>query len=195
VIRPLEQLSKFAQQVGETPHSLAKQQDLLISQDTIVGLARRPEQIGYLSLSLTRMSAAIQARIKEHSIENAALYANSDMRMQEQTRRIEALIHSLQDGLILEDLRGNVLYANRRVAELAGMDGELNLQVSAAAIYERILERAIDQNQVTACSWTWLMTSPHIHSGNRGRRAVQKERFSFWTAYTGKKFLVKAALG
>ncbi|MGW8249693.1 MAG: cache domain-containing protein, partial [Anaerolineales bacterium] len=35
------------------------------------------------------------------AIENAALYARSDMRLREQTRTLEALIQSLQDGLIL----------------------------------------------------------------------------------------------
>lgn len=52
------------------------------------------------------------------AIENAALFARSDMRLQEQTRRLEALIESLQDGLVLEDLQGYILYANRRIAEM-----------------------------------------------------------------------------
>lgn len=55
------------------------------------------------------------------AIENASLYARSDMRLQEQTRRLESLIQSMQDGLILEDLTGRVLYANRRVAEWSGL--------------------------------------------------------------------------
>ena len=55
------------------------------------------------------------------AIENAALYARSDMRLQEQTRRLEALVQSMQDGLILEDLDGRVLYANRRIEELSGL--------------------------------------------------------------------------
>ncbi len=45
------------------------------------------------------------------AIENATLYARSDMRLKEQTRRLEALIQSFQDGLILEDFKGRVLYA------------------------------------------------------------------------------------
>jgi PAS domain S-box-containing protein len=55
------------------------------------------------------------------AIENATLYARSDMRLQVQTRRLESLIQSMQDGLILEDLTGRVLYANRRVAEWSGL--------------------------------------------------------------------------
>ncbi len=55
------------------------------------------------------------------AIENAELYARSDTRLQEQTRRIEALIQSLEVGLILEDLEGRVLYTNRVVSELSGI--------------------------------------------------------------------------
>lgn len=58
------------------------------------------------------------------AIENATLYTRSDMRLQEQTRRIEALIHSLSDGLILSDTTGKVIYANRRIAELAKLPTE-----------------------------------------------------------------------
>lgn len=58
------------------------------------------------------------------AIENANLFARSDMQLQEQTRRLQALIQSMQDGLILEDLNGRVLYANRRIAELCGVSGD-----------------------------------------------------------------------
>ncbi len=58
------------------------------------------------------------------AIENAVLYERSDMRLQEQTRRIEALIQSMQDGLILSDLKGRVVYANRRISELADLTPE-----------------------------------------------------------------------
>ncbi|HEX6302901.1 MAG TPA: cache domain-containing protein, partial [Anaerolineales bacterium] len=71
------------------------------------------------------------------AIENAALYARSDMRLQEQTRRLEALIQSLQDGLILENLEGRVLYANRRISELLDLAPE---EISGAAV-EQLIER------------------------------------------------------
>ena len=54
------------------------------------------------------------------AIENAALFARSDSQLQEQTRRLEALIQSMQDGLILEGLQGKVRYVNRRAEELTG---------------------------------------------------------------------------
>lgn len=74
------------------------------------------------------------------AIENAVLYERSDMRLQEQTRRLEALIQSLQDGLILSNLSGAVVYANRRISELADMTvGEL-----AGSPVETVLSRILD---------------------------------------------------
>lgn len=73
------------------------------------------------------------------AIENAALYARSDMRLQEQTRRLEALIQSLQDGLILENLEGRVLYANRRISELLRLPSE---EISGAPV-ENLIERLL----------------------------------------------------
>lgn len=300
VIRPMEQLATFAQSVGESRLSNTEHRNLRENLALIENLARRPDQIGYLSRSLERMSAAIQARLNELStlldtsavvvssletrivlnrileqverllgvdisaiialdqargifrvqasrglsqrytetlaidpaeplsvtlraihagepiqisdtetdpsyttfraraqaegyrsiiavplktqhtppaallvykpeahifteneinlltsfgnhaamaIENAALYAHSDTRLQEQTRRLEALIHSLQDGLILEDLQGKIRYANPRIAELAGIENQLVTQVPAHQVYERILGNALDQKQ------------------------------------------------
>lgn len=73
------------------------------------------------------------------AIENAVLYERSDMRLQEQTRRLEALIQSLQDGLILSNLTGAVVYANRRISELADMTvGEL-----AGSPVETVLSRIV----------------------------------------------------
>jgi PAS domain S-box-containing protein len=74
------------------------------------------------------------------AIENAELYSRSDMRLQEQTRRLEALIQSMHDGLIMENPDGQVVYANRRICELAGMTPELIAHSSATEVVERILE-------------------------------------------------------
>lgn len=76
------------------------------------------------------------------AIENAALYARSDMRLEEQTRRLEALIQSLQDGLILENLEGRVLYANRRISELLDLAPE---EISGAAV-EQLIERLLSRS-------------------------------------------------
>ncbi len=82
------------------------------------------------------------------AIENAALFARSDTRLKEQTRRIEALIQSMQDGLILGNLRGNVMYANRRISELAGLGLNEVLRMPVKRVIRLILSHA--QDPVTA---------------------------------------------
>jgi len=78
------------------------------------------------------------------AIENAALYARSDERLQEQTRRLEALVQSLADGLILEDPAGRVLYCNRRVCELAEVAPSEVHDWQASRLRERLLRAADD---------------------------------------------------
>jgi signal transduction histidine kinase len=51
------------------------------------------------------------------ALENAALYRLTDEQLQEQQRVLEAVIQSLDHGLILHDAAGRVLFANRRLAE------------------------------------------------------------------------------
>lgn len=58
------------------------------------------------------------------AIENAVLFERSDMRFEEQTRRLEALMQSMDDGLILSDLQNNIMYTNRRIAELTSLSAE-----------------------------------------------------------------------
>ena len=58
------------------------------------------------------------------AIENAALFALTDEKLRERTRTLEALVQSLNDGLILEDRSGRILYCNRRLAGLAGLAPE-----------------------------------------------------------------------
>jgi PAS domain S-box-containing protein len=72
------------------------------------------------------------------AMENAALYARSDQRLKEQTRRLEALIQSMQDGLILGDLRGNVIYSNRRIAELADVQSTELMENTVSRVLIRI---------------------------------------------------------
>jgi PAS domain S-box-containing protein len=75
------------------------------------------------------------------AIENAMLYERSDMRLREQTHRLEALVQSLHDGLILSDLRGTVIYANKRLCELAGVSTKTLTGTHVDQILRRIVER------------------------------------------------------
>lgn len=76
------------------------------------------------------------------AIENAILYERSDMQLQEQTRRLEALVQSLHDGLILSNLTGQVIYANRRVGALASLQPYELAYMQVGQILVRILLRA-----------------------------------------------------
>lgn len=58
------------------------------------------------------------------AIENAILFERSDLRLQEQTRRLESLVQSLHDGLILSNLDGKTIYANRRVGAMAELSAQ-----------------------------------------------------------------------
>ncbi|MBE9524815.1 MAG: GAF domain-containing protein [Chloroflexi bacterium] len=78
------------------------------------------------------------------AIENAALYTRSDMQLQEQTRRLEALIQSLHDGLILESTDGRVVYANRRISALADMPTSEIIGNKINKVLNRILQKTIN---------------------------------------------------
>ena len=79
------------------------------------------------------------------AIENATLYERSDMRLREQTQRLEALVQSLHDGLILTDLYGQVIYANKRVGELAGLSTKKLTGLHADQILASIIDKAAEK--------------------------------------------------
>jgi PAS domain S-box-containing protein len=78
------------------------------------------------------------------AIENALLYERSDMRLREQTHRLEALVQSMHDGMILSDLRGKVIYANRRVGELANLSAQSLTGLHADQILARIIAKSTE---------------------------------------------------
>ncbi len=80
------------------------------------------------------------------AIENAALYSRSDAKLRGQTRRLEALIQSLEEGLILEDLDGRILYANRSISELIGIPVQDIVNTPFYQFVERLLSICIESN-------------------------------------------------
>ncbi|RMG99713.1 MAG: GAF domain-containing protein [Chloroflexi bacterium] len=77
------------------------------------------------------------------AMENAALFAQSDERLQEQTQRLEAIVESLQDGLILESQSGGVLYCNRQAAMLVGVPLSEAQQMPVVEWLKRLAETAV----------------------------------------------------
>ncbi len=82
------------------------------------------------------------------AIENAILFERSDMQLQEQTRRLESLVQSLHDGLILSNLDGKTVYANRRLGVLADLSARELAGLSMNKILTRILSRSNDSEKV-----------------------------------------------
>lgn len=80
------------------------------------------------------------------ALENSALYARSDAQLQEQTRRLEAIVESLSDGLVLEGLSGGVLYANRQVATILGLSRRQMDRLDAADMLKHLLACAEDRH-------------------------------------------------
>jgi PAS domain S-box-containing protein len=117
------------------------------------------------------------------AIENATLYAQSDARLREQTYRLEALIQSLEDGLILEDLKGQVLYANRTIVEMTGLsEGELS-GLPITHLRQRLLARAVnlEKTQTTLEAGTAENSQPEVLialSAEAGRRYLRLRSFT-----------------
>jgi PAS domain S-box-containing protein len=76
------------------------------------------------------------------AIENAILFERSDMQLEEQTNRLESLVQSLHDGLILNDLEGRTVYANRRVGAMANLSAQELAGMPVQQILARILSRS-----------------------------------------------------
>ena len=81
------------------------------------------------------------------AIENAILFERSDMQLQEQTRRLESLVQSLHDGLVLSNLQGKTIYANRRVGVMANLSAQELAGMPLYQILERILSHSTETEQ------------------------------------------------
>ena len=62
------------------------------------------------------------------ALDNAALYERTDERLQEQTRRLSAIVESMRDGLLLESLDGEMLYCNPQLTRLTDETADLTQQ-------------------------------------------------------------------
>jgi signal transduction histidine kinase len=52
---------------------------------------------------------------------NATLYQKSDQRLQAQLHTLEAIMRSMEEGVLLEDPNGQIVYANQRFSEFVGL--------------------------------------------------------------------------
>lgn len=84
------------------------------------------------------------------AIENASLFALTDEKLREQTRTLEALVQSLNDGLILESSDGNILYCNRRICELADVSPDEIPNYTADTVREKLIARSEGQREAAS---------------------------------------------
>ena len=106
----------------------------------------KPEPHAFTDQEITLISNfANQAAM---AIENAALYASSDTRLQEQTRRLEALIQSMNDGLVLGNLEGQILYANRSAIDWTNLPEEEIVGSSKNLFVHELLKNAENPKQI-----------------------------------------------
>lgn len=75
------------------------------------------------------------------AMENAALFARTDERLQEQTRRLEAIVESLNDGLILESPSGKVLYCNQQALTWIHLSNREARQQTSVKLVSHLLGR------------------------------------------------------
>lgn len=78
------------------------------------------------------------------AMEHAALFARSDAQLQEQTSRLEAIVESLADGLVLESLDGRVLFCNQAAADLLAMRRSVARRQPARDLTAALLVAAVD---------------------------------------------------
>ncbi len=90
------------------------------------------------------------------ALENATLFAQSDILLKEQTRRLEALIYSLGDGLVLEDLTGNIRYTNHWMSEFTGLPIADIRQSSITTLLTHLRSKVVTTKKV----------DPHLPAGD-----------------------------
>lgn len=94
------------------------------------------------------------------AIENAILFERSDTRLQEQTNRLESLIQSLQDGLILTDPANRVVYANRTVLEISGFHADEIVDIGLSDLLLAVFARAEEQRYLEQQLHHWILRDP-----------------------------------
>ncbi|MCI0709548.1 MAG: ATP-binding protein [Chloroflexi bacterium] len=78
------------------------------------------------------------------ALENATLYARSDKQLQLQTQRLESIVESLTEALILEGETPDIIYVNTQARRLFGLsDHEIRREALQSAI-DRILSTTVE---------------------------------------------------
>ena len=107
------------------------------------------------------------------ALENAGLFASTDEQLQEQSRRLDAIVESLNDGLVLENLAGDVIYSNRRAARLVDLRRSQMKQLSVPRLLGRLLANAEDP----AAFWAQMQLGANADdASNEGHYTIDLTR-------------------
>ena len=79
-------------------------------------------------------------RLREVAQENERLYEQAS----EEKQKLEAIMGSMRDGLVLTDIEGTVLYANLGASITAGLPSEALERCPISALYDALREMAVD---------------------------------------------------
>jgi PAS domain S-box-containing protein len=97
------------------------------------------------------------------AMENAALFARTDERLQEQTRQLEAIVESLNDGLILASLEDEVLYCNQQARAWLNLSRR-ELQAKTATTLMGDLVSSSEEPEVVAAAWQTAVAGEGLRS-------------------------------
>lgn len=111
-------------------------------------LLYRPDPHQFTNIELELVSSF--ANHAAMALEHAALFARSDAQLREQTSRLEAIVESLAEGLVLESLEGEVLFCNQAAADLLGLRRSLARKQGARALTAALLASALDADETEA---------------------------------------------
>lgn len=139
----------------------------------------QPQQYSDTQLELISNFANHAAMAMEH----AALYAQTDAQLQEQTRRLEAIVESLDSGLILESLDGRILFCNQQAADLAGIRRSQARAKTRDELLAALLSTAIEPDAAREAILSALSDPqlPSIDINRHGRNNhVQTLRIEFF---------------
>ena len=97
------------------------------------------------------------------AMENAALFAQTDERLQAQTRQLEAIVESLNDGLILASLADEVLYCNQQARVWLQLSRR-ELQVkTASALVADLIENS-QECEIAEAAWQAAVTGEGLRA-------------------------------
>ncbi len=76
--------------------------------------------------------------------EHAILYERSDVRLREEKQRLEAIMGSMSDGLVLTGIDGTVLYANLGATSIVGLPNAALERHPISTLYDALRAAAVD---------------------------------------------------